>query len=179
MKRMKLVFLLCSVVLTVALTGSASVQLPDDEVERGFAISPVPVNLVGKDRTLVGLGSYIVNTGGCNDCHTNPSYVEGYDPFLGQPEWINATNFLAGGQEFGPFKSRNITPDVKTGRPAGLTLAQFFDAMRNGTDHEMLHPQFGPLLQVMPWPVFGKKTDRELRAVYEYLSAIPHAEPRP
>ena len=25
----------------------------------------------------------------------------------------------------------------------------------------------------MPWPVFGKKTDRDLRAVYEYLKAIP------
>ena len=29
------------------------------------------------------------------------------------------------------------------------------------------------LLQVMPWPVFGKKTDRDLKAVYEYLRAIP------
>jgi hypothetical protein len=25
----------------------------------------------------------------------------------------------------------------------------------------------------MPWPSFGKKTDRDLAAIYEYLSAIP------
>jgi hypothetical protein len=25
----------------------------------------------------------------------------------------------------------------------------------------------------MPWPVFGKKTDYELQAIYEYLRAIP------
>jgi len=25
----------------------------------------------------------------------------------------------------------------------------------------------------MPWPVYGKMTDRDLRAVYEFLSAIP------
>ena len=25
----------------------------------------------------------------------------------------------------------------------------------------------------MPWPVFGKMSDRELQAVYEYLRAIP------
>jgi len=25
----------------------------------------------------------------------------------------------------------------------------------------------------MPWPVLGKKTDADLRAIYEYLSAIP------
>jgi hypothetical protein len=36
-----------------------------------------------------------------------------------------------------------------------------------------VHPQFGPLLQVMPWPVFGKKTDHELFAVYQYLKSIP------
>ncbi len=31
----------------------------------------------------------------------------------------------------------------------------------------------GGLLQVMPWPVYGKMTDRDLIAIYEYLSAIP------
>lgn len=29
------------------------------------------------------------------------------------------------------------------------------------------------LLQVMPWPVFRHMTDREHRAIYEYLRAIP------
>ena len=25
----------------------------------------------------------------------------------------------------------------------------------------------------MPWPVIGKKTDRDLKAIYEYLRALP------
>ena len=29
------------------------------------------------------------------------------------------------------------------------------------------------LLQVMPWPVYGKMKDRDLRAIYEFLRAIP------
>jgi hypothetical protein len=29
------------------------------------------------------------------------------------------------------------------------------------------------LLQVMPWPVFQDLNDRDLRAIYEYLRAIP------
>ena len=29
----------------------------------------------------------------------------------------------------------------------------------------------------MPWPVYRNMTDRDLRAVYEYLSSIPRAEP--
>jgi len=37
----------------------------------------------------------------------------------------------------------------------------------------------GVLLQVMPWPVFGKKTDRDLRAIYEYLSALPSLPDNP
>jgi len=42
-----------------------------------------------------------------------------------------------------------------------------------------VHPELSPLLQVMPWPVYQDLTDRDLRAIYEYLRAIPHAEPVP
>ena len=39
------------------------------EIRKGFAIAPVPLNLEGKNRALVGLGSYIVNAqGDCNGC---------------------------------------------------------------------------------------------------------------
>lgn len=31
----------------------------------------------------------------------------------------------------------------------------------------------GDLLQVMPWPTFSKMSDRDIEAIYEYLSAIP------
>ncbi len=154
-------------------------RVPTSKVVQGFRIAPVPLNLQGKNRTLVGLGSYLVNAGGgCNDCHTNPSYTDGGNPFLGQPEQVNTTNYLAGGTAFGPFISRNITPD-ESGKPAGLTLDEFKLVMRTGADLKGLHPQFGPLLQVMPWPVYGKMTDQDLKAMYEYLRAIPHAEPAP
>jgi mono/diheme cytochrome c family protein len=149
-------------------------------VMQGYAIAPVPLNVAGKDQVLVGLGSYIVNAqGGCNDCHTNPPYAPGGDPFAGEPEQINAEHYLAGGVEFGPFRSRNLTPNLQTGRPANLTLEQFIETMRTGKDLKNRHPQISPLLQVMPWPVYGKMSDRDLRAVYEYLRAIPHAAPPP
>jgi hypothetical protein len=32
-------------------------------------------------------------------------------------------------------------------------------------------------LAVMPWPIYRNMTDRDLDAIYAYLSAIPHAEP--
>ena len=146
----------------------------ESQIQRGFEIAPVPLNLRGKNRALVGLGSYIVNTGGCNDCHTIPSYAPGGDPFAGEPEQINVPCYLSGGTEFGPFRSRNLTPDSH-GLPGGLTLEEFIHVLRTGEDTTSpFDPPFdGGLLQVMPWPVFGKKTDRELKAVYEYLRAIP------
>jgi len=144
-----------------------------DRVERGFQLAPVHLDLRHKNPTLVGLGSYIVNAqGGCNDCHTCPPYTPDHDPFTGGDGTPNAANYLAGGTPFGPFVSRNITPDV-SGKPAGLTRNEFIELLRKGHDPE--NP--GELLQVMPWPVYGRMIKRDLEAVYEYLSAIPHAEP--
>ena len=55
----------------------------NSRVEQGFRIARVQgiqLNLRGKERDLVGLGSYLVNAvGGCNDCHTEPSYTR--DPY--------------------------------------------------------------------------------------------------
>jgi hypothetical protein len=129
---------------------------------------------------LVGLGSYIVNAqGGCNDCHTEPNYAPGGDPYLGQPEQINKNGYLGGGRVFGPFVSRNLTPDVSGLPLGGATLAEFVGIMRTGVDLDKAHPKFGPLLQVMPWPVYRNMTDRDLRAIYEYLRSIPCVEGDP
>ena len=34
----------------------------ESEIQRGFQIAPVPLNLAGKNRSLVGLGSYLFKT---------------------------------------------------------------------------------------------------------------------
>lgn len=143
----------------------------ESRVRRGFQISPpgVALDLRRKNRTLVGLGSYEVNTNGCIDCHSHPTYAPGGDPFKGEPEIVNAQQYLSGGRVFGPFVSANLTPDA-TGKPAGLTLKEFLAVMRTG--HDPKDPP-GPKLQVMPWPTYGKKTERDLTAIYEYLRSIP------
>ena len=155
---------------------------PTDEsrVQEGFRISPVPLDLKGRNRALVGLGSYLVNAvGGCNDCHTCPSYEPGHNPFFPPPGGdgqVNARNYLAGGVPFPlPWEpalvSANLTPDPASGRPEGHTFEEFERLIRTG------HEPNGEILQVMPWPVFRNMTDRDLRAIYEYLSAIPSATP--
>lgn len=168
---------------TAAPQSLATIEFTEAELARsqqGLNISPVPINAgAGRTRILIGLGSYLVNAvGGCNDCHTNPPYLEGGDPFRGEPTRVNAANYLAGGARFGPFTSRNLTPDPEHGnRPAGLTLEQFIHVIRTGEDIHQHHPEVSPLLQVMPWPVYRNMSNRDLQAIYLYLSVIPHAEP--
>ena len=168
--------------LTAVLIREIPAQQPastdESQIKQGLAIAPVPLDLRGKNRALVGLGSYLVNTvGDCNGCHTRPHYELEHNPFKGQPERINTQNYLAGGNQFGPFTTANLTPDPVTGLPAGLTSDEFLHLIRTGETDD--HPQFGPLLQVMPWPSFRKMTDRDLLAIYEYLRAIPSRPDNP
>jgi hypothetical protein len=177
----------------------------DSKVKIGFAIAPVPLNLKGKDKELVGLGSYIVNgQADCNGCHSQGAqteYLPTGNPYLLRPpngpylgkQKVNPAVYLGGGNEFGPYPglahlySRNLTPD-KTGRPeGGHTYWEFLTILRTGKDYDHIHPTCtgapngacvpapfnGNLLQVMPWPVYHNMTDHDIRAIYEYLSAIP------
>ncbi len=159
--------------------GTFGFGFDDSRIARGFQISPVKLNLKGRNPGLVGLGSYLVNAvGSCNDCHSCPSYAS--NPYQGGSGRINSVGYLAGGVPFGPFTSRNLTPEPDEGNlPAGLTFDQFALTMRTGIDLDHVHPQISPLLQVMPWPVLRLMDARDLRAIYEYLSAIPHADTPP
>jgi hypothetical protein len=185
----------------------------DDErdearIHRGFEIAPVPLNLAGKSRGLVGLGSYIVNAqADCDGCHSAgppTEFAKGGNPYFGQkPTVINPKTYLGGGRHFvlipGPpgmfpdIISRNLTPN-KTGRAeGGNTFEQFETIMRTGIDLDKVHPTCsgapdgkclpqpfdGSLLQIMPWPIHQNMTRHDLRAIYEYLSAIPCLEGGP
>jgi hypothetical protein len=160
--------------LAVMLTRSPAAQAQDDwngdegsRIKIGFEIAPVPLNLNGKDRNLVGLGSYWVNgVSDCNFCHTsggppNFNYANGGNPYFGQKKKTDPTTYLAGGTDFGPavppipgiypppdygsyvgpdIITRNLTPD-KTGRAeGGRTLAQFKEILRTGHDLDHIHP---------------------------------------
>lgn len=115
-------------------------------------------------------------------------------PYSGVTQ-INTNTYLGGGRDFGGFPaptsplhiiSRNLTPDA-SGKPEGHTLDEFITIMRTGVDMDQLHPNCtgtpnssctpfpfdGSKLLVMRWPSFRHMTDRQLTAVYQYLSAIP------
>jgi hypothetical protein len=159
------------------------------------------LKLEGLDLELVGLGSYLVNTMSCNDCHDTGAaaqFTRGGNPFFGQPKVLNPKTYLGGGRDFGLISgppsphiiSRNLTPSTKTGLPEGdHTFPEFLEILRTGKDFDHAHPNCsssvitncfpatppfdGDLLQIMPWPNLKDLRDHEIRAMYEYLKAVP------
>lgn len=172
MTKQSLAKLVGAILILVAITLTVmSIKAPrahandDDDQSRiiiGLEIAPVPLNLEGKDIAKVGLGSYLVNAvGDCNGCHSSNApplylypYSTGGNPYFKQPQKIDPSVYLAGGENFGTVGTptgpngysgpaiitRNLTPD-KTGLPeGGHTLAQFKQIMRQGTDYDHIHP---------------------------------------
>jgi hypothetical protein len=151
----------------------------DDEskIKQGFDIAPVKLNIAGKDRALVGLGSYIVNAvGDCNGCHSagpptefapggNPYFLPGaVPPLFGGTKQINTATYLGGGRDFGQLGnpatgahiiSRNLTPN-KTGMAVGgATFSEFLNLIRTGTDMDFIHPYTCPAgssITCVPFP---------------------------
>jgi hypothetical protein len=179
-------------------------------IKQGFQISPIPfdkLDLHGRDPRLVALGSYFVNgPSDCGGCHSFPRFLPkgntaGSNPAAGDPYLatspsdqslnrqlvanFNISHHLAGGQCFGPFMARNLTPEPN-GLPQGLTEDEFLKVIRTGEDihceKESSDPICAlgpdtPVLQVMPWPSYHSMTDAQLRAIYAYLSSLPPLSP--
>lgn len=140
----------------------------------------------------IARGEYLVNLGGCNDCHSpktftatdaypNPSILlSGHpasEPLAAIPEglpnpqtWVGLCNahMTAWVGPWGVTFAANLTPDKATGM-GEWTEAQFMASMRNGK-----HMGEGRMiLPPMPWQSIGKLTDDDLKAMFAYLQSIP------
>jgi mono/diheme cytochrome c family protein len=137
----------------------------------------------------VARGLYIVNAGGCHDCHTpwkmgaqgpEPDMsraLSGHPeteslsvtPNLGQGPWISAasaTNTAFAGP-WGISFAANLTPDTNTG--LGIwTEDMFIKAIRTGRHMGTSRPINPP----MPWPAFRNFSDEDLHAIWSYLRSL-------
>ena len=135
-------------------------------------------------------GEYLVTIGLCNDCHT-PLAVgpSGPEPDMsrmlsGHPQelaitapaalaapWEGATTstLTAWSGPWGVSFTANLTPDPETGVLRDFTEEQFIQTMRTGRHQG----QGRQILPPMPWPLIGKMTDEDLKAVFAYLRQIP------
>lgn len=108
-------------------------------------------------------GKYLVEIGGCTDCHT-PGH------FLGHPDM---TRFLGGSDVgfgfpgLGVFVGPNLTPDKETGL-GKWTAQQIVTAITTGErpDKRLLAP-------AMPWRGLAILTEPDALAIAAFLKSLP------
>lgn len=116
---------------------------------------------------VVNYGKYLTNAAGCIECHTKSD----------KGSLIAGTEF-GGGREF-PFpngaivRSSNITPDKSTGL-GEWTAGTFVNIFRTRSDSTTLNTKLNPtdFNSVMPWTMYGKMTEEDLKAIYAYLKTV-------
>lgn len=136
---------------------------------------------------VIARGKYLVDIGGCDDCHTPLKMgTNGPEPdldrrFSGHPEnlamppaptgdawtWHGSATNTAFAGPWGVSYAINLTPD-ETGLGT-WTEQVFISALKTGR-----HLGSGrPIMPPMPIPAYSKMTDDDLKAVFAYLRTVP------
>ena len=134
-------------------------------------------------------GKVLVQVGGCHDCHTtkknnepdmsvmlsgHPSSIKippAPKPAAGSPWIIQTTGTLTvWSGPWGTTYAANLTPDPDTGlKSSAWSEGAFLKAMQTGkhigTGRDILPP--------MPWQMYSKLSDEDLKAIWAYLQTIP------
>ena len=152
-----------------------------------------PAAALAQDTTTsaqVKRGEYLVTIGLCHDCHTpliqgpegaapdmkralsgHPQEIVIKAPATVPEPWSGAMSptLTAWSGPWGVSFTANLTPDPETGVLRDFTEQQFIQTMRTGRHQG----QGRRILPPMPWPLIGKMTDDDLKAVFAYLRQIP------
>ena len=96
-------------------------------------------------------------------------------PALPKGPWavVTSLEFTAFSGPWGVTYAQNLTPDENTG--LGIwTEEMFIQALRTGRHMGVSRPIQPP----MPWDVYGKLPDEDLKSIYAYLRSIPPVKNR-
>lgn len=111
-------------------------------------------------------GEYLATLASCGFCHT-PQNKDG------SPDFSKA---FAGGFVFKTpmfqVTVANITPDSTTGI-GSWTEEAFVAKFRGNSTDEMVNKNPGKQQSVMPWAMYGKMKEEDLKAIYAYLRTVP------
>jgi len=134
-------------------------------------------------------GKVLVQVGGCHDCHTTKKNNEpdmsvmlsGHQASIkvppapkvpaGSPWIVQTTGTLTvWSGPWGTTYAANLTPDPDTGlKSSAWSEENFLKAMKTGkhigTGRDILPP--------MPWQMYSKLGDDDLKAIWAYLQTIP------
>ena len=130
--------------------------LPDGNLDKNVMPDP-------SDK--VKYGEYMATIAVCAACHTPMG-----------PQGPDFSKMYAGGFVFEVpmFKVAvaNITPDSTTGIGA-WTEEMFVNKFKNNSSDEVVNRHPGRENTIMPWAMYGKMKEEDLRAIYAYLRTVP------
>lgn len=132
----------CLILAAIASMLSVSAQAADPQIERG---------------------KYLVQVGGCNDCHTPGN-------FLGHPDmdrYLGGSDVGFGIPGSGVFVPPNLTPDKATGL-GNWSAQQIVTAITTGQ-----RPDGRVLAPAMPWRGLSVLTKPDALAIAAYLKSLP------
>jgi len=135
------------------------------------ALPPLPEfapekNLKPDTTDKIKYGQYLVTIASCGDCHTpmKPDRT---------PDFAKA---FSGGFTFKTpgftVTVSNITPDSATGI-GSWTEDAFLAKFRTNASDEVINADHGKQQTPMPWAMYGKMKETDLRAIYTYLRSVP------
>ncbi|MBK8521311.1 MAG: c-type cytochrome [Chitinophagaceae bacterium] len=113
---------------------------------------------------IVKYGAYVVNSAACMDCHTpmeNGKYK--MDEVFSGGFTFNLGTFVA--------NTANITPDSLTGI-GKWTEEMFLEKFKGYRDPARFATNPGKINSIMPWSLFSKMDDFDIKAIYRYLRTV-------
>ena len=129
-------------------------QLPESDMSKNQKPDP-------KDK--VKYGEYLFTQASCVDCHTPRANGT-----------LNTERFAAGGIHFKgkgfSVTSPNITPDSSG---IGLwTEKMFLQKFKANSSDDFVNRDPGKFNTYMPWSLFGKMKDEDLKSIYAYMRTV-------
>lgn len=111
--------------------------------------------------TTAAYGKYLAKlVANCRGCHSNRELKTG--AYIGE-YYAGGFALPSAAQPGTIFVTPNITPDPETGHIYGWSQERFIERFRAGR----IMPR-----SEMPWEAFAQMTDKDLKAIYNYLQTL-------
>lgn len=145
------------------------ISFPMNQILKTIPSRHIPVQ-TPNPADVYGYGRYLTNAAVCIECHTK--HLRG--------RIVKGMEF-AGGVDFpfteGVVRSANITPDEETGI-GSWTKEVFFARFKSyaSADSNQLRAAAMIRNSPMPWTMYAQMKGEELRAIFQYLRAVPRVK---
>lgn len=116
---------------------------------------------------VINYGKYMTNASGCMECHTKDDKGQ----LIAGMEYGGGRAFML--PDGSTVRSANISPDVTTGI-GGWSADMFVNFFHSRSDSLAVNAKVktGEFNSIMPWSMYGKMKESDIRAIYAYLKTV-------